>query len=236
MLVAHAPATAGSGGELHLDWNACGSGTRDLWYLCDRNDEVVLLSVGFVPPITTGDDVIGIEAVIDLQVASDTLVGWWRLSPSGDCRSGSLAASPDAGPVSPCVDAWGGLGAAAIQGYLAGEPRGGAQARIKLVAGVPSQSARRLSADTLYAAAVVRIGTDRTVGPLRCPGCDVPVCLVLNSIWLRRLPGAPGGDQFISNPGPGLANQVTWQGGVGADCGLVPVRRTSWGSIKSLFR
>lgn len=186
LLAGHAPASADPGGELHLEWGACGSGTRDLWFLCDRNDDQLLLSVGFVPPVTTGADVIGIEAVIDLQVASDTLVGWWRLSPAGDCRSGSLAASPASAPAGPCVDAWGGLGVAAIQGYLPGEPRGGAQARIKLVAGVPSQSARRLSADTLYAAAVVRIGTDRTIGPLRCPGCDVPACLVLNSIWLRR--------------------------------------------------
>jgi hypothetical protein len=64
----------------------------------------------------------------------------------------------------------------------------------------------------------------------------VPACLVLNSILVRRSPGAVGGDSFVSTPGPGDANRATWQG-TGADCSAVPVRRQStWGAVKSLYR
>jgi len=27
-----------------------------------------------------------------------------------------------------------------------------------------------------------------------------------------------------------------WQGGAGADCAAVPVRRTTWGAVKALYR
>jgi hypothetical protein len=232
------PAAARAAGELHLSWSDCGTGSlavRNLDFSCDRNSDTLDLHIGFVPPQTTGADVIGVEVVIDIQIAQDTLVSWWQLDLFDGCRSGALRVDAGVDPGG-CAEPWGDIATAEVQDYVPGEPRGGAQARIKVVSGVPVSRARTLSRDTLYAAARLRIATTRTTGPDLCPGCNIPVCLVLNSVLIRRLPGAPGGDLFVDTPGAGSANRVTYQGGAGADCALVPTRPTSWGAIKSLYR
>ena len=40
----------------------------------------------------------------------------------------------------------------------------------------------------------------------------------------------------LETPGPSGANRATWAGGSGADCSAVPVRSSSWGRLKSLYR
>ena len=69
-----------------------------------------------------------------------------------------------------------------------------------------------------------------------CGGCAGSACLVLNGMWIRRQPGAVGGDVLLSEPGTGQANWATWQGGTGADCAAVPVRAVTWGRLKGLYR
>lgn len=82
----------------------------------------------------------------------------------------------------------------------------------------------------------MRFRTGKSSGTGSCAGCLAPACLVLNGITIRRLPGAPGGDVIISSVGAGNPNWVTWRGGAGADCSLVPVRAVTWGRIKTLYR
>ena len=90
-------------------------------------------------------------------------------------------------------------------------------------------------AATYYAARLV-IRHTLTTGTTVCAGCSGPACLVLNSILLRRQPGAIGGDVAVTTPGPGDANWATWQGGAGANCASVPARAVTWGRVKSLYR
>jgi hypothetical protein len=59
---------------------------------------------------------------------------------------------------------------------------------------------------------------------------------VFNGMWLRRQPGAVGGDVQLSAPGLGEANWATWQGGAEATCAAVPVRAVTWGRLKGLYR
>ncbi|TMQ69683.1 MAG: hypothetical protein E6K80_10900 [Candidatus Eisenbacteria bacterium] len=74
-----------------------------------------------------------------------------------------------------------------------------------------------------------------TTGTGSCSGCGLDACLVLNSMWVRRVPGAPGGDVFVSAAAPDGGNMATWQGS-GADCAAVPTKPSSWGRIKALYR
>lgn len=224
---------------LFLTWDDCEpGGTHDEAFDCGSNGVTLSLYCAFSTAVTTGADVLSLEAVVDVQHSLATLPDWWRMSAGGgECRSGQLLASADFTANNSCADPWSGLAAAEVQGYVYGEPHGlPSQVRIKVVSGVKSANARTLVAGVQYYGMKLLLSTDRSGGSFACAGCSAPACLVLNSILVRRLPGSPGGDLFLTIPGPGNANRATWRGGAGADCVQVPARRTTWGSIKSLYR
>ena len=95
--------------------------------------------------------------------------------------------------------------------------------------------ARTLAAGTLYYAARVLLENQNTTGAGSCSGCDGIACLVLNSIRIKRLPGAVGGDVLLEQPAPDGGNMATWHG-TAANCAAVPVHVGSWGRIKALYR
>ena len=236
LAVVPAPARAAEG--LFLTWNACAfepGASPVRAFACDTNEDTLRLHVAFTlgQPV---DNVIGLEVVVDIQHESATLPDWWRLDPAG-CRAGALRADVQFGAVAGCADPWAGDGVAGFPSFTVTLPRGGAnQARIKSgVGGLPS-APRTLAADTPYHAVRLVIVANQTTATGACAGCLPRACLVLNSIWIKRTPGAPGGDVFISTPGPLEANWAAWQGTGGADCTLVPVRRQTWGAVKSLYR
>lgn len=229
------PARAAEG--LYLTWDACAfePGASPVHaFACDANDDTVHLHVGFTVGQTV-DSVIGLEIVVDVQHESATLPDWWRLDGAG-CRAGALRADLNFGAVARCADPWTGNGIAGFPAYTVTQPRGGPnQARIKVGVGVLPSDSRTLMADTPYHAVRLVIVTSQTTDVGACTGCSGKACLVLNSIWIKRTPGAAGGDVFVSTPGPFDANWAAWQG-AGANCTLVPVRRTTWGAVKSLYR
>jgi hypothetical protein len=229
------PCGAGAAEGLFLSWNACANdpeSRQDKVAGCASDiDEQVLdcaFTLGF--PL---DSVVALEVVVDVQVSGGTLPDWWRLEPGG-CRAPALVGATVFPSQTPCEDFWQGRAATPKQAfYFPGQPRGGAsQARIVLACALLPDSAERLEASTMYHAVRLVLRNQRTS---QCPGCALPACLVLNSILVGRLPGAPGGDLLIQTPGPDLANRATWQGGAG-ECAAVPVRPGSWGRIKSLYR
>lgn len=190
----------------------------------------------FQMPQATGPDVLGLIAVIDLQHSAPALPDWWQLAKSGACRSGNLSASADFTQNSECADPWNGDAVSEVQAFRPGEPRGGAnQVRIVAVCGVVPELARSLDATSLYYALKLVIRNALTTGPARCAGCAQPACLVLNSIEVKRTTGAPGGDLFITMPGPNNGNWALWRGG-GPDCTMVPVKNVTWGRVKGIYR
>lgn len=230
------PARPANAEALYLDWHDCWLGTTaasNLTFSCLGNFGDRLLVLGFTldQPI---DSVIAIEAVVDIEHADATLPDWWHFE-QGGCREGSLDATLDMTGLDGCSDPWGGSGTAVLQGYDLGQPFGGAnQARIKVVAAVPSIDARMLLAGTPYTAMALRLDNFRSSGGGSCPGCEGSACLVLNSLLVKRLPGGSG-DVFLQIPGPADGNFATWNG-VGANCAAVPVRTATWGRVKSLYR
>jgi hypothetical protein len=219
---------------LFLTWGACAldpSSAHDQAFDCSNNTENHVLYVAFTLA-QPADSVLGAEVVVDVQVAAGGMPDWWRFG-AGDCRANALKTDVAFGGSVACADPWAGLATASLPGYTIGMPRGGAaQARIKVGIGVPPNQPRTLAAGTPYNAVRLVLTSTRTDS---CSGCPSAACLVLNSILLNRSPAAVGGNRFVSTPAPGAGNWATWQG-TGADCAAVPVRRTSWGSIKSLYR
>jgi hypothetical protein len=224
---------------LSLRWNDCwpDPGARENRVSpCNTNINEHLLFAAFEVGARV-DSVLGMELVIDVQHGDPALPDWWRFDPDG-CRFGFLRASIDFTAFSTCVDPWQGQGAASLQDYTPGMPRGGpAQARIRVAAALPpSAPERAFDPGSVYYAMRLGLSESRTVGEPSCPGCDGSACLVLNSIALRRTPGAIGGDAVLTTPGASDLNWARWQGAADALCGAVPVRRATWGRIKGQYR
>ena len=223
---------------LFLSWGDCAQGTsaHDLSNACDTNLGEQRLFCAFRMPFAA-DSVLGLELVVDVQHSAASLPDWWMFS-AGDCRAGTLQPTFDFTGRSSCRDFFFGNATGTLQSYTVGQPRGGAnQARIRMAAAMlPSFGYATLNASDMYYAAVLTITNDYTVGGTVCSGCAGPACLVLNSILVLRQPGTAGGDINLTVSGPAGANFATWQGGAGADCSAVPVRRMTWGQIKGLYR
>ncbi|MEO5618818.1 MAG: hypothetical protein ABIS67_13710 [Candidatus Eisenbacteria bacterium] len=222
---------------LRMAWDDCptspGASINRL-FTCDTNigSSALFCAFSVLQPI---DQIIGLEIVVDVQHSLSSLPDYWRLGPSPQCRHDMLSASVDFSAANECASP--GFTGAVLQDYLITEPRGlQSQARIKAVVFVPSPETRSVANDTTYHAVRLVFSHDRTVNVNVCTGCASPACLVLNSVTVRRVKGAFGGDITLSGPGPGNANWAFWRSVVGADCSLVPVRTLTWGSVKSLYR
>jgi hypothetical protein len=227
------PARAVEG--LYLTWNDCPGGfgsTQSRFFGCgtDAGTERLIAAFSVGVPV---DSVIGIEAVVDIQIATDSLPPWWQMG-AGGCRDGYLTAQQNFTQDSTCVDLWNDTGVALVQDYLPTQPFGGpAQARAKAVVNIPSVNGVRLDPGPVYYAVRLMLSHQFSTA---CTGCVLPGCLVLNSIWLKRVPGAAGGDVLLTAPGPSLANFARWQGGAPGDCQAVHTRRVTWGRLKTFYR
>ncbi len=210
-----------SGGGALLETNACNSniGVQE-WFASFTLDFPV-------------DDAIGIIAVFDFQHGQGSIPDWWALQPGG-CRVGELDPFASFSDRPGCSDPWAmaaGGAIAVIPGINPTQPRGGAnQMRIYYSAAVPSAQAVDWAAGTTYHAARLRLTNARTTGASPCAGCSGAACLVLNGIELQRLTGP---DVVLSDGGG--QNIVNWQS-AGPDCAAVPVHRTSWGRLRTLYR
>lgn len=221
---------------LFLTWDDCaqGAASSNKAFACNTNTGADELICAFTMP-QAANNIVSIEAVVDMQHADATLPDWWRMD-TGGCRAGSeLLVSADFTGKTACADMWGtATRSAMVQGYSPGSPRNGTnQARIKVTAWVLPQDAVAIDGTSMYYAVRLIINHGLTVGTPSCAGCSEGSCLVLNSILIGRV---SGGDYFLQTPGAGDANWARWQGGGGADCAAVPVRARAWGQLKSQYR
>lgn len=219
-----------SADALYLNWNDCASSTSAASTASTScpmtGSRVLVLSFELSQAL---DNVIGLEADVDVQVAADSLPDWWQLAPGG-CSYGRLVGSANFGTFSACSDFWAGQATFDGPPVYTVRPNHDNVARITVSFAVPSNSPRTLLASTRYYAARLELAGD--AGP--CVGCQTSACLVLNSVRLLRTPEG-GPVPPIEAAGPGDANRVSWQS-AGADCSVVPARRWTWGRLKTLYR
>ena len=225
MLLAFAvPASAGG---INLAWDDCGAaGMQVKHFGCDSNAGIDVLCASFSPPDTLRG-VTGFEARLDFcwpQVTS-----YWQLEP-GACRAGQLSAGTDPSDAPPaCLTGWSSPDAT-IHQYALGN-RAGRDA--SLIVNVSFQAPVTVTDDLEYFAfkAVLRHG--KTVGSGACAGCNQAVCISFGDFVLTR-PTAEQNDVRIQNPLN--RHSVEWQGTGNPYCCNVPIRATTWGTIKGLYR
>jgi hypothetical protein len=234
LLLAWATFAAAAGVDLSFD--ACsfvGSATRTS--ACNSNTGQVSLYASFVPP--NGIVALsGIEATIDVQSGGGVLPAWWMFG-AGGCAGRSSALSTSfvpTGPPSGCVDYWAGqaFGSASYSIGFGGPNR----ARLLVSASIDGSLAAAVSSTNEYFAFVETISFASTLGSGSCAGCDVGVCIALNSIKLRQA----GGQADVILPGAFVRQHVTWQPASAIappPCPAgTPVRAATWGGIKAIYR
>ena len=257
LLILRAPCAHAAG--LNLRWDHCygDAGVANKAFACDVNTGVerLVMSLELDAPVS---DVAGVEFRVVRVSASPAMPPWWQFRNSGSCRlsAEALVTSVPSGTVN-CVD-WGGgfevsgIGNDTLSTFLPN------QAAMNGVAAVPGTSLASLSAGTEYFMGTVQINHARTIGTGSCPGCDVPVCLVLAS--LNVVTTANGNNVWLTQGAHTAASQVaTWQGGqvqnlenicvppgtfervcyTQLDCLAsqpVNLRTSTWGQVKSLYR
>lgn len=227
--------------SLALAWDNCRSagGASDRSFLCDSNDGQNVLVGSFVAP----DSIfllVSVQSDIHLISNSPSLPDWWRLRNQtgqlGQCRDGSLITSGDLTDLLGCADYYGGRAVGGTQSYEVGWV-GPNTVSLRQIWAVRSADAGPLTAGTEYYAFKTIIDNARTVGVDACGGCSESVCIVLHEVRLDQIAGTPGGNIRIFSPIQPVLNAVTWNGPAPPDmCALVPVRATTWGAIKSLYR
>lgn len=226
---------------IYLKWNDCAlaGGVADKAFGCASDAGNNFLVASFIPAAPGAQDTItmltGEDAFVDLITASAGLPDWWAYQ-SGGCRFGSMVNSAQFITLSTCSNPW----SANVSGgsNYTPAPIGTSYspapntARLECVFAVPPADAIHVTNDQEWYAFYSLIKNNHTVTS-PCAGCTTPVCIVFNELILS-MPG--GGVVSYTTPPVAGGNVVTWQGGAGANCATVPVRRTTWGEMKSLYR
>jgi hypothetical protein len=250
LLLVAAPTTSFAAQGLNLAWSNClgeGTGFPNRNFACGSNNGVNVM-VGSFELASDLPQVIGTEIILQLASASPSLPDWWRFKNAGTCRQSSMAMNTVLNPVDVvCVDwsqgfAIGGLGAYCTSTFpCVGAPSAANVAIVKLIDAVPQENAQDLAGGTEYFDFNLLINNVKTVGTGACTGCQVPVCIVLNSINVVDRGNLH--PRFISGPTFPGSDFVTWQGGgvpstpQGTGCpAATATRKSTWGSVKSLYR
>ncbi|HEY2954451.1 MAG TPA: hypothetical protein VGK89_04300 [Candidatus Eisenbacteria bacterium] len=223
-----------SAAGLNLGWDNCaglGAGALNKNFACNTNTGIPSTMIGsFVAPAGM-DNVNGYQVVVDLQTAGATLSPWWDI---GGCRASNAASfSSDftTGPFG-CTDYW--LGAAGGGGFYIPLEGGPNRAEIRIAFAIASGFGPIAEGDEAYLFKVT-INNSKTAGLGACARCTDDVCIVFTHALITNDPGLGGTDATLTNPA--FRAHVTFQGGETTPCpDVTPAKRTSWGTIKSLYR
>jgi hypothetical protein len=214
-----------------VSWEGCFAPPSNRSFACDTDLGAPFELVIWLVPFPTGEPhaVIGADARLLIESPGPDLPSWWRLEP-GACRAGTAALEFASPAPSGCADAWGGLASGGIQYQLPVACDQG-QIFLALHAAMPPGQSRTFE-HAAYALFRLRLSRANTVGPGACGGCSSPVCLISNGVFIRGL----------TQPGWGYSTfgVASWQG---ASCrwdspcpGPTPVRPSTWGAIKAIYR
>jgi hypothetical protein len=232
-------AVAANAGGINLAWNDCGAaGLAAKNFSCTTNTlSGAIMIASAIAPVPL-DQFVGEESEMIIQTNQPTLSPWWGLSSQAgfNCRGTTAVATGfdfTGGPFT-CVDPWSGAAAGGMN-YV-GAYDGPNRAQLRTVGAIPGNTSIDNSTE-YYIFKVTLLGA-KTTGTGSCAGCTDGACIVLKSIKLVEVAGAPAGDHLMTNA---ILNQyVTWQPGgatvVGGCPGAVPTHTRTWGSVKSLYR
>jgi hypothetical protein len=237
LLAFAAPAFAVTPNTIELSWSDCTNGVyqTNVANTCTANTgSVGTMVAAFVPPVQL-DSLVALLALVDLQTSTPGVLDpWWHMDATG-CGNRKGKVSPNTVFGISCSDNSGGAGTAFLV-YLPNilpAPLNGA--RIKAGYSVVHDAAMIVTPDQLYYLVNIVFSKGGTLPAAQCPGCLDGACFVINQVNLSEPAPIP---DFIINAG-GLQNWVTYNGGAGpnAPCPQsTPNRKSTWGSVKSLYR
>ena len=226
VLVLTAPVAGAAG--LNLNWNDCtlGGGVANLNDACTAQFGTPYTLICSTNPPNM-PNFVAAAGIVSLQVQPD-LGLWWRYE-TGGCRVGKLATAIDfqvSGPFN-CPDPWN-TQTSGAPNYVVTGPN---TADIQWVYSRPTGThLDPLVAPDWY---LVKISLLKSAPNTACPGCLNPACLVFRFCRLQE--PAPGLDITLTNPAQ--RQHVTWQGGGTINCpGATPTQKSTWGSVKALYR
>ena len=228
-------------GGIELSANACPdnpgalpTGTVD----CAGGSGLVIL--GTWTPNEAISDLSNLDGSLDLSVQGDlnSSSTFWNWDPMSSCASvvRSNQARPTSGCASPpYLDTWdvadAGTGIGAIQIFPSNE-------RIVFTCYRPLPLTVAAGA-RLFGVQITIDGRQAVEGGGTCTGCTNTGCLV----WLEGRPGSFGASNpsFLYGPDPTIGQSqaitnVFLINGAAACVGIVPVRKQTWGELKSLYR
>jgi opacity protein-like surface antigen len=223
--------------QVNLSWNNCigvGTAAMNMNYACDGSGAIHKAVMSWKNPVGMAEFV-GIQAVVDIQTSSPVLPDFWRRG-SLECAEGNVdfpASLSGIGGAGVCNNVWaGGLTGGGYE-YQSGFG-GPGRARVRLAFSRDTPVATAYGAN--YLAGVINMLTTKDIdtGLGVCDGCQIPGCLVLNSVELFAVAGAPVEEYTMHLPDQ--RNWITWQGGDPSCVGATPTHNRTWGSVKSLYR
>jgi len=200
--------------------------TTNASYVCNKNTGSNQMIISFAPSVTQ-PQFVGIEVYMEGLAQAVAVPDWWKMG-SGECRPTAISADANflTAPMVDCVDPWGNLQGGGLAAYT----DGGNQMHI--IIGYAIAEPVQLDANVEYYGCKVIITNAKTVGTGLCAGCTTPV------IWgMHHLKSAELGPfEWLTEAIPGGNQCLTWQGSTLPCATPVPVKNSTWGQVKSLYR
>lgn len=215
--------------ELRVSWDRCGPASvshRD--FACATNTGTDTLSISLVPDFNF-PQLARASIAVGICFNEHIYPDWWHVLRPGDCRLGSLIALPVA-PTGGCASAWDPDGGSSVH-IIAGPSKtilNGTAFRLDVLVG-DSTRARDLVAGEEYELARLVIDHAGTVGNGACVGCEIGADIVGEYVWLYTTDGRGSGSGVRARP-------ATWQDPQMICSTVSPVRQTTWGRLKSVYR
>jgi hypothetical protein len=245
------PSFAAQGVNLRWDGCAADGGVRNKTFACDTDlGSETLVASFMLDSAYSGFN--GIEMYMSFQTpTNDVPLSWWQFRYSGACRATALGASAvPTSAQSNCADPWQGIASGGTTMYATNIAFTSGY-RLGVIYALPPSAAHDLDPDVETFAVRLTMSHAKTTGPLACVGCDAPVCIGVEQLYLTATPpnSLPA---HLTELSPG-GSSVSWQGAVNAatwtyhgqviprwfrfySCdAAVPTENRTWGSIKSLY-
>jgi hypothetical protein len=171
---------------------------------------------------------------MNVQAESATMPAWWTFQPmDGACRANVASFvfnfSTFANINGACTDPFRSISAGGIADYRIIV---GANARIRGVDAIESDSARALLPGQEYYGFRFVFNNSKTTGAGSCTGCSTPVAIVLCS--LRAVGRATGSEETCTTAAQ--SQHIGWQSAAPATCFTTPTQNRTWGQVKSPYR
>lgn len=238
-------ASVAHAGSFNLRWNACwgDGGTMNRDFACTTNLGSEMLVASIVAPLER-HFVSGFDATLEIAVAGTSLPPWWQFRVAGSCRPTGLSVNSAIPATAVHCEDWASGALTLLSGYQP-DYWGSGTVHATISSVTPEGTTADLFPGHEYYLYSVAISHQKTVDPGACAGCGLGACLSFSRVYLNYTDGSPPEPWF---PGKFESDDrlATWQGGAGVISTTIggqtscpratPVRNSTWGNVKALYR